>query len=113
MDARKILRYYGLRFQIEFLIRDGKQYTGLEDCQARSKDKLNTHFNLVLTNVNWAKVEHYLSIPKDERQSFSLQDSKRKAYNRAIVNFIFSNLAIDLNGKKIKQLHNECINLDD
>jgi hypothetical protein len=60
--------------------------------------------------VNWAKVEHYLSIPKDERQSFSLQDSKRKAYNRAIVNFIFSNLAIDLNGKKIKQLHNECIN---
>lgn len=30
LKGEKIIRYYQLRFQIEFLIRDAKQYTGLE-----------------------------------------------------------------------------------
>ncbi|MEO8763566.1 MAG: hypothetical protein ABI416_04730 [Ginsengibacter sp.] len=34
MDAMT-LRYYGLRFQVAFLIRDAKQYAGLEDAPAR------------------------------------------------------------------------------
>ncbi|MCE5345394.1 MAG: transposase [Bacteroidales bacterium] len=36
MPATDILLYYRNRFQIEFLYRDGKQYTGLGDSQARS-----------------------------------------------------------------------------
>lgn len=44
MDAMTMCRYYGLRFQIEFLIRDAKQYAGLEDCQARDELKLNYRF---------------------------------------------------------------------
>lgn len=35
MDSITLCKYYGLRFQIEFLIRDAKQHAGLEDCQAR------------------------------------------------------------------------------
>lgn len=46
MGGKKIMQYYGLRFQIEFLIRDAKQYTGLEECQAVSENKLYNHFNL-------------------------------------------------------------------
>jgi len=34
--ALDILRYYKARFQIEFVFRDAKQYTGLCDCQATS-----------------------------------------------------------------------------
>ena len=51
-DASEILRYYKNRFQIEFLYRDGKQHTGLNDCQARSENKLYFHFNASLTAIN-------------------------------------------------------------
>ena len=43
--GEKIVRYYQARFQIEFLYRDAKQFTGLNNCQARSKNKLDFHFN--------------------------------------------------------------------
>jgi len=110
MSAKKILSYYRMRFQIEFLIRDAKQFSGLEDCQARDKKKLNFHFNLSLTNVSIAKAQYYLTIPKKERGAFSLQDIKRVQHNALLADFIFSNLELDLNCKKIKQLYEECAN---
>ena len=42
--GEKIVRYYQSRFQIEFLYRDAKQFTGLTNCQARSKKQ--TGFSL-------------------------------------------------------------------
>jgi len=110
MDAKKLLTYYRMRFQIEFLIRDAKQFSGLEDCQARDKKKLNFHFNVSLTNVSIAKAEYYLPIPKKERGAFSLQDIKRVQHNTLLADFIFSNLELDLNCKKIKQLYTQCAN---
>lgn len=76
MDAMTMCRYYGLRFQIEFLIRDTKLFSGLEDCQARDKAKLDMHFNISLSVVSIAKAAYYLSIPKRERTSFSMADIK-------------------------------------
>lgn len=35
--ALDILRYYKTRFQVEFLLRDAKQHTGLCDCQTTRK----------------------------------------------------------------------------
>ena len=57
LDALTIYRYYKARFQIEFLFRDAKQFTGLTDCQARSQAKLNFHFNASLSAVTLAKLE--------------------------------------------------------
>jgi hypothetical protein len=36
-----IFLFYKSRFQIEFLYRDAKQFTGLEHCQSRSETKLD------------------------------------------------------------------------
>ncbi|MBN8564260.1 MAG: transposase [Leptolyngbya sp. UWPOB_LEPTO1] len=44
---------YHLRFQIEFLFRDSKQFTGLEDCQSRTAKKLDFHFNPRLACWHW------------------------------------------------------------
>ena len=60
MEVTKMCKYYGLRFQVEFLIRDAKQFTGLEDCMARDEQKLHTHFNIAMTVVSVAKVAYYL-----------------------------------------------------
>jgi hypothetical protein len=42
LDASEILCFYKSRFQIEFIFRDAKQFTGLSDCQARDLD--GTHY---------------------------------------------------------------------
>jgi hypothetical protein len=110
MDAIVMCRYYGLRFQVEFLIRDAKQYAGMEDCQARSKQKLHTHFNVALTAVSLAKAIYYLSLPKEKRNSFSMADIKMLHMNRLMTNRIFINLDLDLNDRKIKQLYSQCLN---
>lgn len=50
LDVMTLCTYYGLRFQVEFLIRDAKQHAGLEDCMARDEQKLHNHFNIALSN---------------------------------------------------------------
>lgn len=67
MDAEEIARIYRLRFQIEFGIRDAKQYTGLGDSQTRSKERLDFSFNLSFAvrnvlDILTSEIYHHLSI---------------------------------------------------
>jgi hypothetical protein len=78
--------YYHLRFQIEFLYRDGKQFLGLTHCQSRQQNRLNRpaarfHFNFSLTLLSLAKLAHWLTKPVAERGSFSVQDIKTTYFN--------------------------------
>ena len=57
LDASEILCFYKSRFQIEFIFRDAKQFTGLADCQARNLTKLDFHFNASLMALNLAKFD--------------------------------------------------------
>ena len=57
LKAQTIYRAYKARFQIEFVFRDAKQFTGLTDSQVRDADRLNFHFNASLTALNIAKSE--------------------------------------------------------
>ena len=56
LSGEEVLLYYRTRFQIEFCFRDAKGYTGLMDCQARDKWKLDFAFNASFTSLNVAKV---------------------------------------------------------
>ncbi len=89
MDPEDVLLYYQSRFQIEFLYRDGKQHTGLNDCQARSENKLHFQFNASLTSINIAKAVHWLNIPKDKRGAFSMTDIKTMNHNALMLNRFF------------------------
>ena len=95
LGALEILDYYRTRFQIEFLYRDSKQHTGLNDCQARSENKLHFHFNASLTAINIAKVEHWLSKPKRERGSFSVNDIKTINHNWLQLQLFFDKFGIN------------------
>jgi hypothetical protein len=109
-EAITVCKYYGLRFQVEFLIRDAKQHAGLEDCMARDENKLHAHFNIAMTVVSIAKAAYYLSVPQEQRGSFSMADIKMMHMNQLITKRIFSNLALDLNCRKIKRVYNQCLN---
>ncbi|MFY7937669.1 MAG: transposase [Flavobacterium sp.] len=110
LSAIKIVAYYRLRFQIEFLIRDAKQHGGLQDCQSRGSKKMGFHFNMALTSVSLAKAEYYLIVAKEKRGAFSIQDIKRQQQNKTLAHLIFCNLDIDLSCKKIRRIYEKCCN---
>jgi hypothetical protein len=111
LEGAKVIEYYQLRFQIEFLIRDCKQYTGLEECQARSEIKLYNHFNMSMMSVSLMKFKCWATLPEKEDVPFSMRSIKTWYYNKFLTETIFSNLGIQLNCSKIKRLYNQCLNI--
>ena len=109
MDGMKTVTCYRSRFQIEFLYRDAKQHGGLEDCQARSKNKLDFHFNAALTAVNLAKI-YWLDTRKSDGEAFSMADFKTLCHNKLLLDRFISVFAINTNTAKnqhkIKELCN-------
>src|SRR5438093_5612924 len=92
LDALTLYRYYKARFQIEFLFRDAKQFTGLTDCQARSQAKLNLHFNASLSAVTLAKLDARQQ-NGDAAAAFSMASLKRRAFNQHLIERISQHLA--------------------
>lgn len=109
MDALEILDCYQSRFQIEFLYRDAKQYTGLNGSQARSENKLNFQFNAALTAINIAKVEHWLSQPKEVRKPFSMADIKTMNHNRLLLQRFIDVFGVNAYSAKNRNHVNELI----
>ncbi|MFV0391818.1 MAG: hypothetical protein ACK5KP_08045 [Paludibacteraceae bacterium] len=90
----EILDIYQTRFQIEFLYRDAKQHTALNHCQALSKNKLHFHFDMSLTAVNVAKAVHWYSIPKKQREEFSMRDIKVMNHNASLLDRFMAMFAL-------------------
>ena len=75
MAPERIIGFYRTRFQIEFGIRDAKQFTGLQSQQTRDKERLDFAFNLSFTTLNVCKEvirKDYpgLSVPQFKRLMF-------------------------------------------
>lgn len=92
LEPHRLYRYYKARFQVEFLFRDAKQFAGLSDCQARSKAKLDFHFNASLSAVTFAKLEARHQSGHGDR-AFSMASLKRRAFNQHLVDRIYEHLA--------------------
>jgi hypothetical protein len=92
LEPQRLYRYYKARFQIEFLFRDAKQLTGLSDGQARSKAKLDFHFNASLSAVTFAKLEARQQ-NRNCDQAFSMASLKRRAFNQHLIDRICEHLA--------------------
>ncbi|MCY7322150.1 MAG: transposase, partial [Phormidesmis sp. CAN_BIN36] len=78
-DAHDLFRLYQLRFQIEIIFRDAKQFTGLQDCQARDVAKLDFHLPASLTALNLARVEAQKHTSSDLPFVLSMNTVKRRA----------------------------------
>ena len=104
-----VIDIYHTRFQIEFGFRDAKQFTGLENSQARSGNKLYFHFNTALTTVNIAKIMQ-LSNSDTRERSFSMATYKTLFHNALLLQRFFSLFAIYPNSIKNNQHVNELLN---
>jgi len=110
LEPKLVLKYYQTRFQIEFTFRDAKQHTGLNHCQARDKKKLYFHFNAALTAVNIAKITHWMALPKELRNEFSIAEVKTLYHNSLLLQRFLSVFAINPNLTKNKLKLQEVIN---
>lgn len=105
LEARLIVKYYQLRFKIEFLFRDAKQFTGLTHCQARDDLSLDFHLNMSLAAVNVAQ----LKLSTDST-IHSMNSFVRRAYNSRLINWLFSQLSseakFDINHPTLETVRN-------
>jgi len=80
MSARDIFNLYRTRFQLEFVFRDAKQFTGLTHCQARNKEALSFSFNASLSSVNVAR-----AFARQQGMDLSVGSTKTLLHNAAMV----------------------------
>ncbi len=100
LDALTLYRYYKARFQIEFLFRDAKQFTGLTDAQTRDENRLHFHFNASLTALNMAKIELLQGQDHDGPIVYSIASLKACYFNEHYLQIISSKLDLDLSSIK-------------
>ena len=76
LTATKIIRFYSLRFQIEFNFRDAKQYFGLSDFKNTKETQVNNAIGLSLfmSNISLILIEKAKMVWKED--FISIQDLK-------------------------------------
>ena len=91
LEPLRLCRSYKVHPQIGFIFRNAKQFTGLSDCQARSKAKLDFHFNASLSAVNIARLEARQQ-HADSDEPMSMASLKRRAFNQHLLDRICEHL---------------------
>jgi hypothetical protein len=95
LNGHKLIDLYAARFQIEFLFRDSKQFTGLLDCQARAAAALDFHFNAALATLNLVRAEDLGMQQGQEPHVFSMASWKQYQFNERLLDLFMENLALD------------------
>lgn len=92
LDARTLVESYQARFQIEFLFRDAKQFTGLQDCQMRCQPALDFHFNASFATLNLVRVQEVQAACGQPLKVFSLASWKQRNFNERFLQTIICKL---------------------
>src|SRR5881275_318599 len=95
LNGHRLLDLYAARFQIEFLFRDSKQFTGLLDCQARAESALDFHFNAALATLNLVRAEEWRVQQGQEPHVFSMASWKQCQFNERWLDVFMEKLALD------------------
>ncbi len=102
-NALQIYQFYVARFQIEFIFRDAKGFTGLTDCQSRDPRRLHYRFNASLTALNFAKLQdHESQKAKASQHPFSMTNLAREYHVEIDVDRFISMFGLD---QKLIKLH--------
>ncbi len=96
-----LISYYKARFQIEFIFRDAKQYTGLMDCQSHRKEAIHTHINASFSALNVLKLEDRRARGTSGETVISIASWKRRKFNQHLMCRVFDNLGFSINDEKV------------
>ena len=107
LDPVTLFYMYKARFQIEFIFRDAKQFTGLADAQTRDPQRLRFHFNVALTSLNIAKIEQRQAQSDDQPMVYSMASVKADYFNERFLHRIFSMCGWDWKQRKKSPLYQQ------
>lgn len=85
MAPERIIGFYRTRFQIEFGIRDAKQFTGLQSQQTRDRERLDFAFNLSFTTLNVCK-----EVIREDYPDLSVAQFKRLMFESYLASTVIS-----------------------
>jgi Transposase DDE domain len=112
MSAEEVVKAYRARFEMEFVFRDGKSFSGLMDSQSRQKDAIEFHWNAALMVVNLvraAQLQRHGAPPTGF--VFSMEDEKRRAYNSFFAERIIRMLPLNETIEKCLALIKNALNI--
>ena len=95
LNGHKLIDLYVARFQIEFLFRDSKQFTGLLDCQARTASALDFHFNASLATLNLVRAADLCMQQGQAPHVFSMASWKQCQFNERLLDLFMEKFALD------------------
>ena len=111
LSALDIFDFYSARFQIEFLFKDSKGFTGLEECQSTNKKILDTHFNMSFFVLNMAKIEDRIIKGENNSEPFSILNYQRTASNTQMLNLFIHKFDIDMTSKKMSDAYHDMLRI--
>jgi putative transposase len=101
LDCQTLIKYYRLRFQIEFDFRDAKQHFGLSDFKNYKEKNLTNFVNLSLTMTLISKSMLEKFREKYQNPKLSILDLKvycnHKFHAKSIINWFVNNPKINFN----------------
>ena len=96
MGPVDVYQYYRARFQIEFVIRDAKQYAGLAHCQSRDKERIDFHINISFAAINIAKIKEQERLAGVTNKTVcSIATQHVRHHNEMLIQSIFPILGLD------------------
>jgi hypothetical protein len=95
LNGHKLGELDAARFQIEFLFRDSKQFTGLLACQARVASAFDFHCNASLATRNLVRAEDLCMQQDQEPHVFSMASWKQCQCNERLLDVFMKKLALD------------------
>ena len=95
LNGHKLVELYAARFQIEFLFRDSKQFTGLLDCQARAEAALDFHCNASLATRNLVRAADLCMQQEQAPHVFSMASWKQCQCNERWLDVFIEKCALD------------------
>jgi putative transposase len=112
MPALEVIECYRARFEMEFPFRDAKGFTGLMDSQSRSEQALGFAWNASFLVVSLARAQQLMAFEGSMADFvFSMEDSKRRAYNELFADRIIRLLPVGLSLDKCLALLENALNL--
>ena len=110
LPAEESYHEYTARFQLEFLLRDAKQCTGLTDVQTRSKPRLAFHVKASLTALNVLKLEDRRHAPEDVDRVISIASWNVRKFKEHQLERIISIFGFDLSSIKLSPHDEDIVN---
>ena len=107
LDAMTVIRYYKARFQIEFIFREAKQYTGLMDCQSCRKECIHTQINASFAALNTLKLEDLKEKNTDDETVISIATWKRRKFVQHLMCRVFEKLELPLSDEKVMDTYQQ------